>query len=348
MKKEDFYNLIKAVPKAELHLHGEAVISRETIKKLYLINYGKTMSDSEMQSLFDYMDLTGFLDCFIKVQNYYKRIEDMNLLFEDFSGYLRDNNIVYCESFFSPTSHIVKGFSFHAMISYLSRGIKKIQAEDGRTVRMLIDVSRSFGKDNALRNLNYVIEEKNPYIIGIGLGGNEDIGPARDFKEVFDKARDNNLHVVAHAGECTPSKSIKEALDYLKAERIGHGISAIQDPDLIQELIEKEIPLEICPTSNIYTNKFVSYMEQHPVKAFYDQGVKIIINTDDPTFFKVSLLDEFWNIYSSLNFKLEEIKEIIKNGFRYAFISAEEKENYIKSVDKAWDDWFKNHPDLAE
>lgn len=348
MKKEDFYSLIKSVPKAELHLHGEAVISRETIKKLYLINYGKTMSDSEMQSLFDYMDLTGFLDCFIKVQNYYKRIEDMNLLFEDFSSYLKDNNIVYCESFFSPTSHIVKGFSFHAMISYLSQAIEIIEKEENRKVRMIIDVSRSFGKDNAMRNLNYILEEQSPYIIGIGLGGNESIGPAKDFTEVFKKAKNNNLHIVAHAGETTDSESIKQTIDYLNVERIGHGISAIQDPALIQELKEKNIPLEICPTSNIYTNKFVSFMEEHPVKAFYDKGLIITLNTDDPTFFKVSLLDEYWNIYSSLHFTLNEIKQIILNGFRCAFISDEEKTKYENDVNTAWEKWFQNHPECRE
>lgn len=346
MKKEDFFDLIKSVPKAELHVHEEAVLGRDTVKKVYKRNFEKDMSDDEFNALFDYNDLAGFLTSFIKIQSFFTHIEDFELMFRDFSDYLDDNNIVYCEAFFSPTSHLKKGWAFHDMISVIEKSINDIKSRSGRTVKLIVDVSRSFGKENAMRNLDFVLAEKNPNILGIGLGGDEAKGPAKEYAEVFTKAKENGLHTVTHAGESCESYSMKDSIELCHAERLGHGIQAIKDEEFVKELAEKKIPLEVCPTSNTFILKeFNGDIKKHPVKKLFDAGVYITINTDDPTFFKCSLLDEYWNIYSGLNFSLDEIRQIIKNGFNAAFISSEEKEAYCAKVDSAWDEWFKAHPD---
>lgn len=348
MKKNDFYSLLTALPKAELHVHEEAVLSRTTIKKVYKRSFGKDITTEEYNQLFAYTDLAGFLDSFIKIQQFFTNVEDLELLFNDFSDYLEKNNIVYCETFISPTSHLKKGWDFSKMISLICKSIDKIKAETGRTVKIIIDVSRSFGLENAMNNLNLVLKENNPVIIGIGLGGNEATGPAKDYEKVFLKAKENGLHVVAHAGEICDSSSMKDAINLLKVERIGHGITAINDSDFVKELAESKTCLEVCPTSNVFTNTIVKKFSEHPVKKLYDSGVNVTINTDDPTFFKVSLIDEYWNIYKELGFSLNQIKDLVKNSFKNSFISQKEKDSYCASVEKAWDDWFKNNPDKKE
>ncbi len=349
MNKKDFYDLIRSIPKAELHVHEEAVLSRSTVKKVYKRNFGKSMTDEEFNALFDYSDLKGFLDSFIKIQSYFTHIEDFELMFKDFSDYLNDNNIVYCETFFSPTSHLKKGWLFSDMINVISQSIDIIQKTSNRKVRLLVDVSRSFGEENAMKNLDYVLEQKSPYILGIGLGGDEQKGPAKEYQKVFQKAHDSGLHTVLHAGESCGSYSMKDSIELCHAERIGHGIAAAKDEEFMKELAEKKIPLEVCPMSNIFIlQEFNGDFKNHPVKKLFDAGVYVTINTDDPTFFKVSLVDEYWHIYRGLNFRLNEIKQIIKNGFLAAFISDEEKAEYCKKVDEAWDSWFQNHKNTTQ
>ncbi len=346
MNKENFYDLMKTIPKAEIHVHEEAVLSRETIKKVYSRVNGKEMTDEELSSLFAYTDFAGFLDSFIKIQSYFKSIDDLDDMFSDFSSYLDDNNIVYCETFFSPTSHLKKGWSFHDMISAVQKSIEKIKEKSGREVKLIVDVSRSFGIENAMKNLDLVLEENNPLILGIGLGGDETKGPAKDYKEVFEKAKEKGLHTVTHAGETCGVFSMKDSVELCKAERLGHGIAAAKDEEYMKELSRLQIPLEVCPTSNIFLSKeFEGNMKNHPIKKLYDAGIFITVNTDDPTFFKVSLIDEYWNIYESLGFSLEDIKEIIKNGFNASFLTQEEKEKYCTSVDEEWEKWFSSHPE---
>lgn len=339
MNKTVFYKLLQAVPKAELHIHQEAVLSSKTIKKVFERSHNRVLTKDEYTSLFAYNDLQGFLDSFIKIQSFFTDINDFEFIFEDFANYLRKNNIVYCETFFSPTSHLRKGWNFKEMLSLVSKSLRRIKDEDGRIVKLIIDVSRSFGVENAMRNLDYVLETKNPDIIGIGLGGNEVTGPAKEFESVFKKARENGLHVVAHAGEICPSDSIKDSINLLGAERIGHGITAAYDEEFLKQLAKDKVPLEVCPTSNVFTKKYVTRLEDHPVKKLFDAGVNVTINSDDPTFFKVSLIDEYWNLYKYMGFTLEQIRTLVKNGFKALFISDAKKKEYCKEVDRVWDEF---------
>ena len=344
MNKKDFYDLIRYVPKAELHIHQEAAVSRETVKKLYKKSQGKDITEGELNDIFTYDDLPSFLASFMKIQSFYKSEEDFACIIEDIRSYLKDNNIVYCETFVAPTSNLRNGFDFAKMLEILDKGYDLIKKEDHRTVRIIVDVSRSFGAENAMHNLELVLGAKDPHIIGIGLGGDEAKGPAKDYAQVFKRAHEEGLHTVLHAGETVDSWSVDDAVEKCFAERIGHGITVCQDDALAQKLIERKIPIEICMTSNTFTKNYVKDIKDHPVRAFYENGVPITINTDDPTFFRCSLLDEYWKLYDSLGFSLDEILDIIKKGFRAAFISDSMKKKYITRVNKAWKEWFDAHP----
>ena len=336
MEKEAFYTFLKAIPKAEIHLHIEAVISRDSIKALSRKKNGTEMTDAELDRLFSYEDLNGFIAAFLEVQNMFSEVADFDLVFADLRQYLADNGIAYAEVFFAPSAFVKKGFDYGDIMANFDRNIAKIKAETGVDVKVLVDVSRTFGLENAEKNLDMLLAHRIPAVIGIGLGGAESKGPCKDFGPVFERARANGLKTVAHAGEDVDAWSIRDALDVLHAARIGHGITAIQDEVLMERLKDERIPLEVAPTSNVFTKKYVPSFEQHPIRAFFDRGLLVTVNTDDPLFFKVSLLDEYWNLYSRLHFTEDDIRQLVLNGFAASFLPDDEKKAWAEKVEASW------------
>jgi adenosine deaminase len=336
MKKDEFYSFLRKIPKAEIHLHAEATISRQTVQAFIDRNPESKDNPVDVDKLFSYNSLKEFLTSFIYVQGLYERPSDLTLLFNDVADYLKENNIIYCELFFSPSTFIKKGFTFPEMLDTIQAAITAIEKRDRLKINLIIDVSRSFGVENAQANLDSTLRYRTPMVIGVGLGGDEETGPAKLFGDVFRIAASRGLHVVAHAGEVVGPESIWDALRTLKVERIGHGLSAIQDPELIKYLAEKQIPVEICLTSNIFTQKYVTRTEDHPVRSLYDQGILVVINTDDPTFFHCTIIDEFWSLHSKLKFSMDEIKEIIINGFKASFLKPDQRDHYISLVESSW------------
>ena len=336
MKKSEFFDFITSVPKAEIHLHSEAVVSTKTIGTLYKKHFDKEMTKQELDNLFVFSNLTEFVQAFITLQKLFNTPEDFVLLFDDIENYLKENNIVYSELFFSPSSFIRKGFAFDEMIAVFDKCINAIKKRSGIEIKILVDVSRTFGLENAMNNLNYILANGSKNIVGIGLGGDEVHNPAEIYEPVFAKAKQAGLHVVAHAGEDVGPESVWSTLSALKAERIGHGITSIQDEKLMQELAAKKIPLEICVTSNVFTKKLVTEAKDHPVKKFFDKNIIVTVNTDDPAFFNTSLVNEYWILHKELGFSMDEIKTLILNGFDAAFCSKQKKTAYKKAVEEAW------------
>ncbi len=343
MTKDGFYALLKSIPKSEIHLHSEGMISLDTVNSFLKRKRKTPGSGRELDKLFTYNSLKDFIRSFLTIQNLFEEPGDFEILFDDAAGYLKDNNIVYCELFFAPSSFIQKGIKFSDMMSVIGKKIDEIKLKYGITIKIIIDISRTFGIENAAHNLVLAERYKDGHIIGIGLGGDELKGPARNFRKIFEEARQSGFHTVAHAGEDEGPRSIWDSLLLLKAERIGHGITSIQDPKLMEYLRDKAIPLEICITSNVFTKKIVKKIEDHPVRKLYDSGIMVTINTDDPTFFHTTTIDEYWNLYSKLNFSLEEIKNIIINGFKACFLDDSSKKHYIRTAETAWKAYFDNH-----
>lgn len=333
MSHDDFFKLMKSVPKAEIHLHIEAVPSIESIKALYKKATGTQMSEKEIKELFTYDDLNGFIQAFLKIQDLYKTVDDFDYIFDDLAKYLVANGIVYTEAFFAPTSFLKRGFKYPEMVEVFSKKIEEIKQKYGITVKLLMDVSRTFGCENAMNNLNLLEQYPCPHIIGIGLGGAESKGPAKEYAPVFEKAVEKGLCVVAHAGEDVGPESIWDALNFLHVSRIGHGISAAQDEQLMEELKKRNIVLEVCPTSNVFTKKFVKSIAEHPIRLFFNRGLFVTVNTDDPVFFKTSLLEEYWKLHSEAGFSMQEIKTLLKNSFNALFISDEEKQSWCNKID---------------
>lgn len=339
--KKEFYKLIKKIPKSEIHLHAEGVINKKTVQKLLIRKNTEYKNKEKINKIFNYNNLNEFIDSFLLIQNSFEKLSDFKELFYNLRYYLKINNIIYTEVFFSPSLFIQNGWQFKDMIDIFLKNIKKVKKKDNIIIKIIVDVSRSFGKENAFKNLKSVLEYKNKNIIGIGLGGYEAKGPAKDFTEIFEIAKKNKFHRVAHAGEDVDSQSIWDAINLLNAERIGHGTSAIYDEKLMTYLKEKRIPLEVCVTSNVFTKKYVKNYEEHPIRKFYEKGLLVTVNTDDPTFFNVGLIDEYWNLYKKLKFSLSNIKQLIINGFEASFIPKKKKKYFIKKVNSYWKKYIK-------
>ena len=334
--KDDYRTIIREIPKTEIHLHIEGLASVDTIwslKEKHNITLPGIKSKTDISKRFKVKNLDDFIDLFLNViQNCFRGEDDLDFLIQDTRDYLKRNNIFYAEIFFAPSKFVMNGFSFADMMTHLDNGAQLIQKEDNRKVKFLIDVSRGFGPENAMNNLNLTLENRKPSIIGIGLGGAESKGPAGDYKKVFKKARAHGLKVLAHAGEDVGPESIWSALKDLKVSRIGHGISAKFDPKLEQYLAKKQIPLEICPMSNIFTGKYATSYKDHPIRHFYDRGLYVTVNSDDPTIFGAELDDEYYNLLTNNIFSLEEIFLLMKNNLYATFLSDKEKNNHWKQM----------------
>jgi len=333
-EKQTLLAFISQLPKTEIHLHIEGLVSVDSIWALiqkHKLELGIKSKDA-LRKKFHVTSLTEFIDLFINiVQACFLDVDDLDYLISDTRTYLKRNNIRYAEIFFAPTKLIKNGLPFKEMIAKLHHGAE-ILKKDGLEIKYIVDVSRGFGLENAMRNLDLTLEHHVPSVIGLGLGGAEQTGPAHEYKPVFDKAIKNGLKVVAHAGEDVGPKSIWESIDLLHVSRIGHGIAAIKDPRLMDTLRDRQIPLEICPTSNLFTRKFATSFENHPVRAFFDHGMYITVNTDDPTLFGVDLNDEYMNLIEHKIFSLDEVIELVKNGIYATFLPEERKNALWASV----------------
>jgi adenosine deaminase len=255
-------------------------------------------------------------------------------------AYARRNNIGYMELFVAP-SMVIKagGVDFNGIMDPLVEGFSGLVARGGPDVRLLVDVSRSFGPDNAARNLSYLLgylsRRPNDRIIGIGLGGQEIGNPCIAYRDVFAAAREAGLHRVAHAGEEVGPESIRDAVVELGAERIGHGTSAIQDPSLMDLLKERSVALEICPTSNVVTGKYVRRYEDHPIKEFLKRGMLATLNTDDPVLFDIELNEEYIRGSDKIGLGEAGTLALLRNGIRATFMDEKGKAAALATLESA-------------
>ncbi len=336
MKKADFKSFLQDVPKAELHLHLEAVISLAGVKKLYKNKFGTEMPADEQKALFSYNDLNGFIQSFLKIQGFYSSVKDFNLVFDELEKYLVKNGIVYAEVFFAPSAFLKMGFKYEDMVEIFHKKISKIREKRGIIIKMLMDVSRTFGCENAMNNYNILKSCPCEDIIGIGLGGAEAKGPAKEFEPVFTQAHKDGFRAVAHAGEDVGPESIWDAINFLHSERIGHGLTAMQDEKLMEELSTTKLPVEICITSNTFTKKVITKASEHPIADYFKRGIIVTINTDDPVFFKTTLLDEFYICHKDLKMSMEDIKKLVEYSFTSSFMQESDKKTFLAKVNEAW------------
>jgi adenosine deaminase/aminodeoxyfutalosine deaminase len=301
-------DFVLQLPKAELHLHLEGSVEPETLHEL-----DPATPIEELRGIYQYADFDAFLKAFGAVGKRLRTPEDYGLIARRLLERLAAQNVRYAEIIVAAGVVLWKEQEFAPIFD----AVAATAAESPVEVRWILDAVRQFGVEPAMQVARWAAERQDRGVVAFGIGGSEARGPAEWFRDVFAWARDAGLHLTAHAGEGTSPQSIWAALE-LGAERIGHGISAIEDPALLRHLRERNIPLEVCITSNLVTG-VVRRVEEHPVRRLFDAGVPITLHTDDPAMFRCTLTGEYETAAREFGFTREELSAIAANGFRYAF-----------------------------
>jgi aminodeoxyfutalosine deaminase len=296
------------MPKAELHLHLEGSVEPET---LYELDPSTPLED--LRALYTYPDFDAFLKAFGQVGKRLRGPADYGLITSRLLERLAAQNVQYAEIIIAAGVVLWKEQEFGPIFDAICTAAKRSPVE----VRWIFDAVRQFGVEQARTVAEWAAARQSRGVVALGIGGSEARGPAEWFTDVFAFARREGLHLLAHAGEGTSPESIWAALE-LGAERIGHGISAIDDPALLRHLRDRDIPLEVCITSNLVSG-VVKSMAEHPVRRLFDAGVPILINTDDPAMFRCTLTGEYELAAREFGFTQAELEAIAQNGFRYSF-----------------------------
>jgi len=325
-------SFIVTLPKAELHLHLEGSIDPTTLVELRK-RHGKTSTLAEIEQLYSYQDFNGFLMAFKAVTEDLQTTGDYELITYRLMERLKAQNVLHAEVYVSVGVCLWRKQNFDAIFEGLDRGRLQGERDFGISLLWIFDAVRQFGAGAAREVFGTAARYRDRGVVAIGIGGDEQKGPPELFREAYDYAADQGLHLTAHAGENASSESVWGALN-LRAERIGHGLTAAQDPELVEELATRQVPLEICLTSNLRTGACPS-LSAHPLRQYFDQGVMVTLNTDDPAMFRTSLGREYQLAQQLFSFTDEHLRELARNSFEASFLPAERKLSFLNLFDAA-------------
>ena len=325
-------SFLSTLPKAELHLHLEGSIAPSTLHDLQL-GHGVKATLAEVEKLYQYDDFVGFLMAFKAITEQLRTPEDYELITHRLMERLKAENVLHAEVYVSVGVCLWREQEFAPIFEALERGRRRGERDFGVSLLWIFDAIRHFGADRAQEVAELAVRYRDRNVVGFGIGGDERKGPPELFRDVYAYCADHGLHLTAHAGESAGPESIWGALN-LRAERIGHGLTASQDTDLVHELSERQIPVEICLTSNLKTG-VCSDIAQHPVRNYFDQGIMITVNTDDPALFRTTLAREYQLLQEHFAFTEEQLREVARNSFEASFLPAEKKLEFLNLLDGA-------------
>jgi aminodeoxyfutalosine deaminase len=321
---------IRGLPKAELHLHLEGSVTPEILVELRQ-RHGKNSTLAEAQSLYQYKDFIGFLMAFKTLTEDLQNPDDFELITYRLMEQLKSQNVLHVEVYVSVGVCLWRKQDFGAILEGLERGRERGQRDFGVSLLWIFDAVRQFGVEAARAVFDLAVRYRDRNVIGIGIGGDEKKAPPEMFREHYAYAADQGLRLTAHAGEYAGPESIWGALN-LGAERIGHGLSAYQDPELLEELATRQVPVEICMTSNLRTGCCAT-LSGHPVRRYFDQGLMVTLNSDDPAMFGTSLNQEYELAQTEFGFTDEHLRELARNSFEASFLPPEKKIAFLNLLD---------------
>jgi adenosine deaminase len=328
--------VLRRMPKAELHIHIEGSLEPEMIFALAQRN-GVTLSYPDVDSLrraYAFSDLQSFLDIYYagaSVLLYEQDFEDMAWAY--FQRAAADG-VVRAEVFFDPQTHTERGVPMGAVIEGLHRACQRAQQELNLSADLILCFLRHLSEDAAWQTLEEALPWRDQFI-GVGLDSSERGHPPSKFQRVFARARHLGLRVVAHAGEEGPPAYIREALDLLEVERIDHGVQAVHDADLMQRLVRHRIPLTVCPLSNVKLRVFDN-LSSHNLRQMLEAGVCVTVNSDDPAYFGGYLLDNYLQIVSALRLEGQHAYQLARNSLEASFVDDEQRQVWMAQLDACW------------
>ncbi|MDM1246663.1 adenosine deaminase [Acinetobacter sp. R933-2] len=325
--------LIRALPKAELHVHIEGTFEPELMFAIAQRNRIEIpyKSIEEVKQAYNFHNLQSFLDIYYAGANVLIYEQDFYDLAWAYFEKCAEDHVVHTEIFFDPQTHTDRGIAFETVITGLKRACDDAHEKLNISSHLIMCFLRHLSEDVAFETLQQALAYKDQ-IIAVGLDSSEVGHPPSKFERVFAKAREAGFLVVAHAGEEGPADYVWQALDLLKVNRIDHGVRSEEDETLMQRLIAEKMPLTVCPLSNLKLC-VVDDMAQHNIQRLLQQGVKVTVNSDDPSYFGGYMNDNYFAIAEALNLTTEELKQLAKNAFEASFITDAEKKMWIERID---------------
>ena len=323
MQTNPFPARIASLPKAELHLHLEGSI-RPAIASALAARHGVKLGEEEVRRRYAYTNFAGFLEAFKWVTSFVRGPKDFALIAADLAEQLIEQKVAYAEVTLSVGVMFLRQQQPEANFAAILKATEPYEKR-GLRLNWIFDAVRQFGAEAAMRVVQAARRCESRRIVAFGIGGDELSLATKEFRGVYERAEEYGFHRLMHAGEIGGPEKIREAIEILGVERIGHGIAAIRDEALMGILAERGIPLEICPASNLRTGalaaqlgKSAATMEEHPLAEIVRRGVAVTIATDDPAMFHTSLEEEYRNAWR-IGLTEEEMAGVVENGFRYGF-----------------------------
>ena len=325
-------NFIKKVPKTELHLHIEGSLEPELMFRLSKRNKIEIPFESieEIKSAYNFSNLDSFLKIYYEGSNVLITEQDFFDLTWEYILKCKRDNIVHTEIFFDPQSHTERGVEFDTVINGINNALIKAKSEFGITSEIIMCFLRHLDEEPCFEVLKHATKHKDK-IIGVGLDSSEKGNPPQKFKRLFDAAIKEGFLTVAHAGEEGPPEYIWESINLLKVKRIDHGVQCLKDKKLVETIKEKNIPLTVCPLSNIKLCVF-DKLENHNLKEMLDNGLRVMVNSDDPAYFGGYLNTNLIETSKALNLSIEDIKVLIKNSFKSSFLDKKSKNSWLNKI----------------
>ena len=315
---------LRTLAKAELHLHLEGSIEPSTLLELKR-RHGQHAIPEEVDRLYQFQDFTGFLMAFKGITENLQSPEDYELITYRLMERLKTENVLHAEVFVSVGVCLWRVQDFPLIFEALDRARLRGEKDFGVSLLWIFDAVRQFGAEKAQEVVDLAIQFRDRNVAGFGIGGDELQVPTAEFRGVYDRASELGFHRLMHAGEVGGPEKIREAIELLRVERIGHGIAAIQDPSLMDLLAERKIPLELCPQSNLRTGALARQLARHPVQiedhplpVFFRHEIPVVLSTDDPALFDTNLRSEYAHA-AHMGLQESELEQTCAMGFHYAF-----------------------------
>lgn len=316
---------VAAIPKIELHVHLEGSIRPRTLLELARRNGVALPAADEagLQEAYRFVDFMHFIRTYVLISSTLATADDFALIVRDFGADMARQNTRYAEVTFTPITHVERGVPLEAIFAGLDAGRAQARAEHGVEIRWVFDIVRSFPA-TAEACLAAALAGMDHGVIGLGLGGPEAGFPPEPFGDIFARARAAGLHSLPHAGEVAGPQSVWSALRVLGAERIGHGVRSVEDPALLDYLRERQVPLEVNPTSNVVLGVYPD-MAHHPFCRLWQGGLYVTVNSDDPPLFGTDLVREYEIVARACDFGPDELERLSLNALRASCMPEEDK-----------------------
>lgn len=316
----------KKMPKVELHLHLDGSVRPETAAKLLGIDI--TEARKNMIADDKCLDLNDYLTKFFIPGEVMQTKKNLELISEELAADLEEDGVIYAEIRFAPLKHVFKGLSLDEVVESVLKGLAKKSLK----TNLILCMMRGDKEEDNIKVVDLAERFLNRGVVALDLAGAESIYKTIDYKNLFVYAKGKNIPFTIHAGEADGKDSMKAAIDF-GAKRLGHGVNAIFHKEILEEIRQKDILLEICPTSNVQTN-VIKDIKYHPVRKLYDANILVSINTDNNTVSNVTLTTEYEKLAQKLNFTYKDFVKMNKDAIRHAFISEDEKEQLLQKYDE--------------